>query len=134
MPHCIIEYSSNVPDDVDFHAFFRDLHALMVGTGQVQLDQIKSRWIRHDNFLVGDGSPQHGFVYLHIAMLNGRSESVRKNIADSALELLQRFFPRAQRDLVCSITVEVREIERSTHAKLFKSGPLLNSTFASEAV
>ncbi len=118
MPHCTLEYSANVPDRVDFRVFFGELHRLMVETGEIRLNQIKSRWICHQDFMVGAGGADKGFVYLHIAMLSGRSEALRSSLAKSALGLVAQYFPLAQTRLSCSITVEVREINRETHCKL----------------
>jgi 5-carboxymethyl-2-hydroxymuconate isomerase len=52
MPHCIFEYSANVADKPDWPQIIRKLHDSLISTGQFVAGDIKSRVIRHDNFLM----------------------------------------------------------------------------------
>lgn len=122
MPHCIIEYSSNVKDSVNFPEFFKRLHELLASSSDIQLDQLKSRWLRREDYFIGDGSPQNAFVYLQISLMTGRTLELRKQLGQSALDLLASYFPRTQAELSCSMTVEMREMERETHFKITKGG------------
>ena len=121
MPHCVLEYSANVKDSVNFQQFFSRLHELLASSGEIQLDQLKSRWHCRDNYFIGDGNARNAFVYLQISLLTGRSLDTRKKLAAQAFELLTAQYPRSQRDLSCSITLEMREMERDTHFKITKS-------------
>jgi 5-carboxymethyl-2-hydroxymuconate isomerase len=121
MPHCVLEYSANIKDSVNFPSFFSRLHEILTASGDIQLDQIKSRWYSREDFVVGDGSEKNAFVYLQISLLSGRSPELRKRIGAQAFELLADQFPISQRDLSCSITLEMREMDRETHFKATKS-------------
>ncbi|MBN8548606.1 MAG: 5-carboxymethyl-2-hydroxymuconate Delta-isomerase [Deltaproteobacteria bacterium] len=121
MPHCVLEYSANVKDSVNFQDFFASLHKLLADSGEIQHDQLKGRWYCSENYFVGDGSPKNAFVYLQISMLSGRTAELRKRLAGQAFELLSAQYPRSQRDLSCSITVEIREMDRETHFKVSKT-------------
>ncbi len=122
MPHCVLEYSANVKDSVNFQEFFSRLHELLASSGEIQHNQLKSRWHCRDNYYIGDGNVKNAYVYLQISLLTGRSLEVRKKIGAQAFELLTSQYPRSQRDLSCSITLEMREMERETHFKITK-GP-----------
>lgn len=121
MPHCVLEYSANVKDSVNFQEFFARLHEILASSGEIQHDQLKSRWYCRENYFIGDGNAKNAFVYLQISLLTGRSLEVRKRLGEQAFELLVSQYPRSQRDLSCSITLEMREMERETHFKITKA-------------
>jgi 5-carboxymethyl-2-hydroxymuconate isomerase len=115
MPHCILEYSANVRDSIDFKRFFSELHRLLAASGEIDLERLKSRAVRREEYLIGDGKPENAFAYLQISMLSGRSSEVRKRLGEDALKLLAGYYSRSQEQLNCSLTVEIREMDRSTH-------------------
>lgn len=118
MPHCVVEYSGNIPDRFQYRDFFKKLHQLMVNTGEFKLERIKSRFIAHDNCYVGDGDSENCFVYLQISILSGRATILRQKLSQDALALLKDFFPKAIKSQKCSITVDVKEMDRETHSSL----------------
>lgn len=118
MPHCVVEYSGNIPDRFEYRAFFKKLHQLMVDTGEFKLERIKSRFISHDNYYLGDGDQENYFVYLQISILTGRSSSLRQKLSRDALVLLKEYFPKAIKSQKCSMTVDVREMDREAHSSL----------------
>jgi 5-carboxymethyl-2-hydroxymuconate isomerase len=115
MPHCILEYSANIKDSIDFPQFSKRLHALLSSSGHIDPARLKSRRVIHDDFFVGDGASENAFVYLQVSLLSGRPAEVRQALGQQALDLLTEFFPQSRRELNCSVTVEMREINSSTH-------------------
>ena len=117
MPHCILEYSANIADEPDFHALFRELHTVLGESGHFSLDDIKSRAIRHEVYLIGDGDPSRAFITMNLALLSGRSDEVKAALSRSILELLERWFPRTLAERKCSLTVHVSELHRPSYQK-----------------
>ena len=107
MPHCVLEYSHNVSDRVNFKELFQKLHQLMVDTGAFKLERIKSRVVPQDNYYIGDGNRENTFIYLQISILTGRDLALRKSLSNSALELLKNYFPKALAQENCSMDREV---------------------------
>jgi len=122
MPHCILEYSANVVDCPDLRRLFSELHELLISTGLFEREAIKSRAIRHDDFVVGDGDPRRAFVALNIVILSGRPDEAKVRITDGALELLKRFFGESIAEQKCNITVQVSELHRGSYRR-FTSRP-----------
>ncbi|RIL12026.1 MAG: hypothetical protein DCC75_01200 [Proteobacteria bacterium] len=118
MPHCILEISSNVHDPFDQAKFFSVLHKIVSAGGEIALEKIKSRVVWQESYHIGDGDSKNAFIYLQISLLSGRPLELRNLIARQAIELLREFFPQAISDLKCSVTVEIREIDRTTHISL----------------
>lgn len=115
MPHCVLEYSANIKDSIDYPQFSKRLHALLSSTGHIDPARLKSRRVIHSDFYIGDGAVENAFVYLQVSLLSGRPAEVRQALGKQALDLLLEFFPQSQRDLNCSVTVEMREMDSSTH-------------------
>ena len=118
MPHCLLEYSANVVDDIDAVALFNQLHRSLAEIEAIVLDDLKSRSICRDHFVVGDGSPQNAFVSLKVSLLTGSDISVRQRVVQSSLKVLEQAFARTLQEKACHLSVEVAEIERSTYAKV----------------
>jgi 5-carboxymethyl-2-hydroxymuconate isomerase len=122
MPHCILEYSANIPESPDFQALFRQLHDLLMASGQFTLDDIKSRAIRHEVFRIGDGDPRRTFIAMNLGLLSGRSDEVKSDLARSVRELLERAFAKALAETICSLTVQVSELHRPSYQKVVSAG------------
>jgi len=122
MPHCILEYSANLPETPDFQDLFQQLHDVLMASGQFTLDDIKSRAIRHEVFRIGDGDPRRTFVTMNLAILSGRSEEVKAKLSRSVLELLERTFARTLAETICSLTVQVSELHRPSYQKTVSHG------------
>jgi len=123
MPHCTLEYTSNIKDTVNHDDFFKKLHTEIVSCNDFSLDQIKSRAVEHSNFYIGDGSPNNAFVYLQISILSGRNEILKQELSKKALTLLEEFFPTSRKELNCSVTVEIRDMDRASHSRADKINP-----------
>jgi 5-carboxymethyl-2-hydroxymuconate isomerase len=117
MPHCILEYSANIVDQPDMDRLFIDIHDTLMATGVFNLDDIKSRAIRHEEYFLGDGDPERAFVTLNVQILSGRSDDVKAQITEAAIEVLKRSFPESLRQRKCSLTVQVSEIHRESYRR-----------------
>lgn len=122
MPHCILEYSANLPGLPDLQALFQQLHDVLMASGQFTLDDIKSRAIQHDVYRIGDGDPRRTFIAMNLCLLSGRSDEVKTDLARSVLELLERAFARALAETSCSLTVQVSELHRLSYQKVVSRG------------
>jgi len=98
LPHCILEYSDNIKDTVVWNSIFKNLHKIFVETGEFIEADIKSRVIKHDNFYIGD--------------------QFKKDLAQSALNLLSRYFTKTLNDLKTSISVQISNIHRNSYSKI----------------
>ena len=122
MPHCILEYSANIVDQPDFHALFRQLHDVLMESGQFTLDDIKSRAIRHDVYLIADGDPDRAFIAMNLCLLSGRSDEIKSGLSRSVRELLERWFSRTMAEKKCSLSVQVSELHRPSYQKAVSGG------------
>lgn len=118
MPHLVLEYSANVPDEPDFRRVLLDLHDALVASSLFERKDIKSRAVRHDVFAVADGAEDRAFVALSIAILDGRSDDVKAALSESALDVLVRAFPKLAEGGRGAISVEVRDLHRASYRRV----------------
>lgn len=117
MPHLVLEYSANVPDEPDFALVLRRLHEAMTTVGPFDLSNVKSRAVRREPFRVADGAPDRAFVHLTVSVLSGREARVLRETGDALFAVLRESFPRARAERRCDLTVEMREMQPGLYFK-----------------
>jgi len=117
VPHLVLEYSANLPDQPDFDALLGRLHEALSRSGVFDLEKIKSRVVPHPLFRVADGAADRAFVHLTAAVLEGREPEVLRAAGESLLAVLCEAFSRARRERRCDVTVELREMQRPLYLK-----------------
>jgi 5-carboxymethyl-2-hydroxymuconate isomerase len=122
MPHCTLEYSANVPDRPDARRLLAEVHEALMSTGLFTLADIKSRAVRQEQFVIGDGDAARVFATLTIEILEGRSDEVKAEISEAALAVLARHFPASLAERTCSLTVQVRDIHRASYRRRLGEG------------
>ncbi len=118
MPHLTLEYSTNIGRPEGLPALLTTLHRVLAEIGGIKRENCKSRAYPASDFLVSDGKPEDAFVHLDIRFLEGRSMDVKQAIGQQAVALLQQFFDPTGDRPGLQLTVEVRDITRSTYFKL----------------
>ncbi len=117
MPHCLLEASANLPDQPDWVEVLGSVNQALVATGLFVEADIKSRLLRHDTFVVGDGDPQRAFVTLNVQILGGRIDEVKAQLTESLLPVLARHFPLAFAERIFSLTVQITDIHRPSYRR-----------------
>jgi 5-carboxymethyl-2-hydroxymuconate isomerase len=117
MPHLVLEYSSNVPDEPDFDLVLRLLHGAMSEVGPFDPSNVKSRVVRREHYRVADGAPDRAFVHLTVAVLAGRDSRALRETGGALLNVLRGGFPRALAERRCDVTVELREMQPGLYFK-----------------
>jgi 5-carboxymethyl-2-hydroxymuconate isomerase len=123
MPHCILEYTANIADAPVWSDIFRELHAVLVATGEWHSADIKSRAIELTNYYIGNGKPQQAFVTLSIQILAGRSDDLKKSISENCLKVLVSHFPLTLSQLQTSITVQMVDIHLPSYCRRINYEP-----------
>jgi len=117
MPHLTLEYSSNVNRPADLAALFHELHAVLLNTGGIEIENCKSRGHAVEDFLVGSGGESGAFVHLDVRFLEGRAPGLKQRIGRELHAVLMRWFHDAVDHLDVQITVEVHDILRAFYFK-----------------
>lgn len=123
MPHITVEYSANMTERPKPKIFLRALHDALVACGPYKMEDIKSRLVRHDNFLVSNGEKEQAFVHLHLAIMP-RDPEIQKKTTAALLEVLKKEFAESLATKNCAFSVEIRQLDKDSYVKA-SSGALL---------
>ena len=117
MPHCILEASENLLDQPDWAQLLLEINGTLAATGLFTQADIKSRFLSHGVFAIGDGAPDQAFVTLNVQILGGRPDEVKAQLSEALLPLLTRAFPQTLAGMKCSLTVQITDIHRPSYRR-----------------
>lgn len=112
MAHFIYEYSANLPAELlDMAGLMEKMHDAAAENGVFPLNGLRSRAIRCEEFRVGDGNPDNGFVNLSMKVGHGRDVETRlaigRQLFDILVDHLQPLLERRE----LAVSFEMRELE-----------------------
>lgn len=117
MPQITLEYTTNLPKNLDFGPLLSNIHQLLQQLAQAELCACKSRILPCEHYHIGDGDPKHASVYLQIDLLSGRSDKARIALKQAALEALTTFFAQIAHHCCLQLAVKVSEMPIAYYAK-----------------
>lgn len=121
MPQITVEYSAELADLFDRREFALLLHKTAAPLINSDLDGFKTRFHPITESVIGDGAPDQAMVHVELAILSGRGQEVKRELADAAAELLDRHL-RPAPGLRVQLTVEVRDMDRDIYRKQHNIG------------
>jgi 5-carboxymethyl-2-hydroxymuconate isomerase len=119
MAHFIYEYSANLPaDQLDMSGLMAKMHKAADTSGVFPLAGLRSRAIRCEEFRVGDGNPDNGFVNLSIKVGRGRDLDTRMDIGQTLFDILIEHLQPLFDSRGLAVSFEMRQLEE--HVKFNK--------------
>ncbi len=109
MPQIIFELSDNLIEK-DFSKALVTIHQILTDGLPTTLASCKSRVIRYQDFLVGDGEVNNAFVHLSIGVLSGRTKETRDLVAHKILKFLEQYLSQSFAKLNLQITIAISEL------------------------
>lgn len=110
MPHCIVEYSHNLEQEVPPHDWIEAVQRACLATELFQPSDIKLRAFACKHFITG--GVQDAFVHVTIRMLPGRSVERKNQLSQSVLDALCSFSIKQ-----VSLSVEIIEMDKDSYAR-----------------
>jgi len=117
MPQITLEYTANIGEETDFKNLFLQLHSVLEDTGKINIENCKSRALKHENYAIGKGETENAFVHLTVKILEGRPAELKQKIADNLLSVLVKTYSVSKEQLNLQITVELLDIQRQFYFK-----------------
>ena len=112
MAHFIYEYSANLPaEQLDLQGLMAKMHTAAAATGVFPLSGMSSRAIRCDDYRIGDGNPNHGFLNLSMKVGHGRELETRMAMGRALFELLIEHLQPVFASRGLAVSFEMRELE-----------------------
>ena len=117
MPHLRLEYTENIVFNGKLDDLFSDLHHALAESGNIDINNCKSRAVQLQDFLSGDGSGKKSFLHLEVSLYAGRTPDILKQIGEHLKAILiQHFKPQTGAENI-QITIEIREFKKDHYFK-----------------
>ena len=110
MPHCVIEYSSEVADQVSIDTLMAAVHDAAFSSGLFPEYHIKTRAVAFDYFRIGQ--MKDTFVHVNLHLLSGRDDDQKSNLSEKVLAGIESLLPQ-----VSVVSVEIVDIHRASYRK-----------------
>ena len=110
MPHCIIEYSAEIADDVNLDALIEAVHEAALASGLFPEYDIKTRAIGYQHHRTGQ--TQDSFVHVSVHLLDGRDDAQKSMLSELVLQRIEPMLP-----WVVSVGVEICDMHRASYRK-----------------
>jgi 5-carboxymethyl-2-hydroxymuconate isomerase len=115
MPHLTLEYSGNLATHFDPRKLLLKLNEALLETGVFKEEDIKSRALPLDTFLIGTSLGERAFIHLKLFILSGRPPELKRDISRKLLDVLQDIGSMPEFEV--QLCVEVHENDRETYSK-----------------
>jgi 5-carboxymethyl-2-hydroxymuconate isomerase len=116
MPHLHLETTADLPENADIPDILAALVEALSEQETVESDRVRAYHSLRSNWVVGDGAPE-GFAHLTIAAFEGRPPEWRSAVSKAMMVVLQERFAMSLEAHEVSVTVEVRQMERSSYLR-----------------
>ncbi len=111
MPHLIVEYSSNLEANIAPSALAAAIHAAALETGIFPIGGCRTRLLRHEIYVIGDGHPDNRFVHVQARIGAGRPAEVRQRAAEHIFASLKATTASIFASQPLGLTFEIVEID-----------------------
>jgi 5-carboxymethyl-2-hydroxymuconate isomerase len=111
MPHTTVEYSGTLAEAFDRPGFGKALHEALVTVAGGRAAGCKTRFVRHDELWIADGSPHHAMIHIEIGLLSGRTPEVKRTLTEAVLAAVREHTaPTPQYEV--QFSVDLRDLDR----------------------
>jgi len=117
VPQLTLEYTANITQQIDWSSLFTEVHHTLVHTLETSLVSCKSRIRCCDHFFIGDGAPDHAFVYLNVHVLSGHDKTTQMQLSQALMDILKRYFALSHDIFKCQLSVNVVEMDNEVYLK-----------------
>lgn len=114
MPHVIVEYASNLENHLSLRSLLASIHGAVLTCGFFKPGAVRTRAAPRELYLVADGDPDNCFIHVEVRMGQGRSPQVRKQVADTIMDVLREHTREAFDAFGLGLSVEICEIDEAT--------------------
>ncbi|MCP4982768.1 MAG: 5-carboxymethyl-2-hydroxymuconate Delta-isomerase [Gammaproteobacteria bacterium] len=110
MPHCIIDYSAEVAEQIDIDALLAAVHDGAMDSALFPEYDIKVRALAFRDHRTGQ--TRDSFVHVALHLLDGRSDEQKTMLSECVLGRIEPLLPE-----VVSVSVEILDIHRESYRK-----------------
>ncbi|WP_340561979.1 5-carboxymethyl-2-hydroxymuconate Delta-isomerase [Streptomyces sp. GSL17-111] len=114
MPQITVDYAAPLAAAFDRAAFGKELHAVTEDAIGASVAACKTRFRRIEECVIADGDGEVDMVHIEVAVLSGRTQEAKTELARSVMDLARkRIGPAAGRRL--DLSVHITDMDRQAY-------------------
>lgn len=117
MPHLIVEYSSNLQEQVDRDDLVREVHSAGLQTGIFPLGGIRVRLHEVSHYAIADCHPDNAFIHVQMRIGEGRDADTRRRAAELVFDRLTAYLEQVFQARPFGLSLELCEIDGNASFK-----------------
>ncbi|MGI9666395.1 MAG: 5-carboxymethyl-2-hydroxymuconate Delta-isomerase [Acidimicrobiia bacterium] len=117
MPHVTLDHSEDLDSVADTRRVFERIHRILVDVAGAGPSNVKSRKLVSTDSFVGSGDPTNAFIHLDVRLMEGRSETTKRDVSTACLAVLVEEYQVESSPRNIQVTVDVTDLDRETYAK-----------------
>ncbi len=110
MPHCVIEYSADVADQVAIDELIAAVHQGAFSSDLFPEYDIKTRAVAYEHHRTG--KTQDSFVHVNVHLLSGRTDAQKSILSEKMLASIEPLLSK-----VVNVGVEIIDMHRESYRK-----------------
>jgi len=112
MPHITVEYTANIPNEANIDELLIKANQSLISHGDTfSPDGIRSRAIKLNNYVVGDGTNDGAFVHVTLQIASGRTEEIRKAVLDHLFTTIESHFEELMVNKDITLSLQLSELD-----------------------
>src|SRR5689334_13682134 len=116
MPHIILETTTDLPENANVPDILEALVAKLCTLDTIEAKSVKAYHTLRSVWSMGAGATP-GFAHCTVAIVTGRDDALKKKMADEMYAVLRTQFAQSLEDGEVGITLELREMDKTTYRK-----------------
>ena len=114
MPHLQLEYTKNIQTIIN-PVLIEQLFSILNKVAGISLENCKSRSIQINDYQIGSGNHNIGFVHLEIKILEGREKEIRNQIGRESMEIMKSYFKEYTAKCNIQYSIEILEMKKEDY-------------------
>ena len=116
MPHIHLETTSDLEENAKLPDILEALTLELCKHETIASKAVKAYRTLRSVWVMGEGAPA-GFAHCEVAVLEGRPQDLKQQIAAAMMKVMQEQFSESISSGAVSVTLELREMEKDTYQK-----------------
>jgi 5-carboxymethyl-2-hydroxymuconate isomerase len=116
MPHIHLETTSDLEENAKLPDILEALTLELCKHETIASKAVKAYHTLRSVWVMGEGAPA-GFAHCEVAVLEGRPQDLKQQIAAAMMKVMQEQFSESISSGAVSVTLELREMEKDTYQK-----------------
>lgn len=111
MPHITVAYTANIPNEANINELLIKANQSLISHGDTfSPNGIRSRAIKLNNYVIGEGTNDGAFVHVTLQIATGRTEEMKKAVLDHLFTTIESHFKELLANKHITLSLHLSEL------------------------